>query len=84
MHGQFVWYELHTPDVDAAIKFYPRFTGWGTQSFDKDYTMWTTGGVPFAGIFRLNDRCEPTAFRRTGCRTSRSTTSMRLPTRRSR
>ncbi len=55
MHGQFTWYELTTPDVDAAIRFYPRFTGWGKQSFDKDYTMWTSGGVPFAGIFRLND-----------------------------
>ena len=55
MHGQFVWYELTTPDVDAAIRFYPRFTGWGTQSFDKDYTMFTTGGLPIAGIFRLND-----------------------------
>src|SRR5688572_1080461 len=55
MHGQFVWYELTTPDVQAAIKFYPRFTGWGTQAFDKDYTMWTMGGLPIAGIFRLND-----------------------------
>jgi hypothetical protein len=53
MHGQFVWYELTTPDVDAARRFYPPLTGWGTQQFDKDYTMWTTGGVPFAGIFRL-------------------------------
>jgi uncharacterized protein len=53
MHGQFVWYELTTPDVDAARRFYPAITGWGTQQFDKDYTMWTTGGVPFAGIFRL-------------------------------
>ena len=53
MHGQFVWYELTTPDVDAARRFYPPITGWGTQQFDKDYTMWTTGGVPFAGIFRL-------------------------------
>jgi len=53
MHGQFVWYELTTPDPDAAQKFYPRFTGWGTQKFDADYTMWTTGGAPFAGLFRL-------------------------------
>lgn len=53
MHGQFVWYELTTPDVDSARKFYPPITGWGTQQFDKDYTMWTTSGVPFAGIFRL-------------------------------
>ncbi len=53
MHGQFVWYELTTPDVDAARKFYPPITGWGTQQFDKDYTMWTSGGAPFAGIFKL-------------------------------
>jgi len=56
MHGQFVWYELTTPDVDAAQKFYPRFTGWGTQKFDENYTMWTTGGAPFAGVFRLTDQ----------------------------
>jgi predicted enzyme related to lactoylglutathione lyase len=55
MHGQFVWYELTTPDIDAALKFYPRFTGWGTQRFDKDYVMWTSGGVPIAGIFHLGD-----------------------------
>jgi predicted enzyme related to lactoylglutathione lyase len=53
MHGQFVWYELTTPDVDAARKFYAPITGWGTQQFDKDYTMWTTGGEPLAGIFKL-------------------------------
>ena len=55
MHGQFVWYELTTPDAASAQKFYPKFTGWGTQPFDNDYTMFTTGGVPVAGIFRLTD-----------------------------
>ena len=55
MHGQFVWYELTTPDVEGSKKFYPRFTGWGTQRFDDDYTMFTHGGVPVGGIFRLND-----------------------------
>ena len=55
MHGQFVWYELTTPDAEASKKFYPRFTNWGTQPFDNDYTMWTNGGVPFAGIFKLTD-----------------------------
>lgn len=55
MHGQFIWYELVTPDVDAAKKFYPRFTGWGTQPFDADYTMWTTGGVPIGGLLKLTD-----------------------------
>jgi uncharacterized protein len=53
MHGQFVWYELTTPDVDASRRFYPPITGWGTQQFDKDYTMWTSSGTPFAGIFNL-------------------------------
>jgi predicted enzyme related to lactoylglutathione lyase len=55
MHGQFIWYELTTPDADASQKFYPRFTDWGTQRFDEDYVMWTLGGVPIAGIFRLTD-----------------------------
>jgi predicted enzyme related to lactoylglutathione lyase len=53
MHGQFVWYELTTPDVDGARDFYSPLTGWGTQQFDSDYTMWTTDGVPFAGVFQL-------------------------------
>lgn len=55
MHGQFVWYELTTPDVAAARKFYPLITGWGTQPFDKDYMMWTADGVPVAGLFYLGE-----------------------------
>jgi predicted enzyme related to lactoylglutathione lyase len=55
MHGQFCWYELTTPDVNASKRFYTRFTGWGTQAFDKNYNMFTTGDVPIAGVFRLND-----------------------------
>lgn len=54
MHGQFCWYELSTPDVEASKKFYSKFTGWGTQAFDADYNMFTTGGMPIAGIFKLN------------------------------
>lgn len=55
MHGQFIWYELTSPDPSASKKFYPKFTDWGTMPFDKDYTMWTTGGTPHAGLFTLND-----------------------------
>jgi predicted enzyme related to lactoylglutathione lyase len=55
MHGQFTWYELTTPDVEASKKFYSRFTSWGTQAFDNDYTMFTLDGVPITGIFRLTD-----------------------------
>jgi predicted enzyme related to lactoylglutathione lyase len=53
MHGQFIWYELTTPDVAGARKFYPSITGWGTQQFDRDYVMWTVDSVPMAGIFHL-------------------------------
>ncbi len=55
MHGQFVWYELTTPDVDDAKRFYPLIAGWGTQPFDGDYAMWTTDGTPFAGLYALTD-----------------------------
>jgi hypothetical protein len=53
MHGQFVWYELISPDPDASKKFYAQFTGWGAQQFDKNYSMWTTSGSPFAGLYAL-------------------------------
>jgi predicted enzyme related to lactoylglutathione lyase len=55
MHGQFVWYELTTPDFEAAKKFYQPLTGWGTQPFDDSYAMWTTSGQPVGGMFRLGD-----------------------------
>jgi predicted enzyme related to lactoylglutathione lyase len=55
MHGQFAWYELTTPDPEAAKGFYQTFTGWGTEQFDADYTLFTSGGVPVAGVFRLTD-----------------------------
>lgn len=54
MHGQFAWYELISPDPDAARTFYSPLTSWGTQPFDEDYTMWTTSGAPFAGLYRLS------------------------------
>src|SRR6185503_16278358 len=51
MHGQFSWYDLMTPDAGPATRFYPAVVGWGTEEWDQGkYTMWTAGGVPFAGI----------------------------------
>jgi predicted enzyme related to lactoylglutathione lyase len=55
MHGQFVWYELASNNPEAALKFYPAFTGWGTQPFDADYTMFTSSGIPVAGVFRMTE-----------------------------
>jgi predicted enzyme related to lactoylglutathione lyase len=53
MHGQFVWYELMTPDAAAARNFYAPITNWGTQPFDANYTMWTSEGVPIGGLNQL-------------------------------
>lgn len=51
--GRFVWYDLMTKDIDAAVDFYGKVIGWGTQPFeggDKPYTMWTAGGKPIGGV----------------------------------
>jgi uncharacterized protein len=50
MHGQFAWYDLFTPDPSAAKKFYPSVTGWGTQLWKGDYTMWMAGNAMIGGI----------------------------------
>jgi predicted enzyme related to lactoylglutathione lyase len=51
MHGQFAWYDLVTPDVAAAKKFYPSVTGWGTMPWaDGAYTMWAANQQPLGGI----------------------------------
>lgn len=58
MHGQFVWYDLLTTDLPAAMKFYPSITGWGTQKWKSpdpgvNYTMWTAGRAPLGGVMPL-------------------------------
>jgi len=51
MHGQFAWYDLVTPDVAGAKKFYPSVTGWGTMPWaDGAYTMWAAHDQPLGGI----------------------------------
>jgi len=50
-HGQFIWYDLITPDSKAAIEFYRAVIGWGTQPAQGvDYTMWSNNGAPLGGI----------------------------------
>lgn len=54
--GRFVWYELMTPDPAAAISFYTRLIGWGTQDFegsDPPYTMFTREAGPLGGVMEL-------------------------------
>lgn len=54
--GRFVWYDLMTTDPEAAVGFYTRVVGWGTQLWEAStppYTMWTRGDAPLGGVVEL-------------------------------
>lgn len=60
-NGNFVWHELMTTDVDAAIAFYTEVIGWKTQPFeggDKPYTMFCIGDQPIGGVMALPDEAK--------------------------
>ena len=53
MHGDFVWYELITPDPDAAARFYEPLLGWTVRTMEgsnQDYRLAATGEADVAGI----------------------------------
>jgi uncharacterized protein len=54
--GRFVWYELMTPEPDAATRFYTDALGWGTQRWEgpEPYTMFANGDVTLGGIWPLD------------------------------
>ncbi|WP_197417805.1 hypothetical protein [Sphingomonas sp. CCH21-G11] len=42
LHGDFIWYELITPDADSAQAFYAPLLGWAVRSAgmpDMDYRL---------------------------------------------
>jgi predicted enzyme related to lactoylglutathione lyase len=52
-HGSFIWYELLTPDPDAAAAFYGAVVGWTTHAHGAggEYRLWRTGaGVDVGGL----------------------------------
>ena len=54
--GRFVWYDLITTDTEAAIDFYGKVIGWGTEAFEGGpgpYTMLTNQGAPFGGLMDI-------------------------------
>jgi predicted enzyme related to lactoylglutathione lyase len=55
IRGQFVWHELMTTDTKGAAAFYPKVTGWKTESWEKDpnYTLWAGAKGPFGGLRAL-------------------------------
>ena len=60
-HGRFVWYDLVTPDPDAAEGFYTKVAGWGTMPWSGadaldgsgPYIMWTAGETAIGGRGKL-------------------------------
>ena len=58
-HGRFIWYELISPDADAAKAFYDAVVGWNidsASSFPNGYRMIGRGGGKYAGgILPLTD-----------------------------
>ena len=55
--GLFVWYELLTKEVQAAIAFYSDVAGWKTRPFAEggDYIMWVGSQGPLGGVMKLPD-----------------------------
>jgi uncharacterized protein len=63
-HGHFIWYELMTTDIEAAIAFYAKVVGWSMRNASvpgMSYTLLTMGEATIGGLLRL-----PEDARRTG------------------
>lgn len=63
--GRFVWYDLMTPDPDAAADFYHQVAGWtstpweeGPSSAEAPYMMWTVGDKMLGGRMALPDEAQ--------------------------
>ncbi len=55
-HGDFIWYELMTSDVDAAAEFYGAVVGWTSQPFggsDSGYNLLRTAKSDVAGLMAI-------------------------------
>ena len=61
-HGSFIWYELMTPDPDAAKIFYDAVVGWNIEaapSGGMDYRMIAIpGGGNAGGVLRLTEQMQ--------------------------
>jgi predicted enzyme related to lactoylglutathione lyase len=60
-HGRFVWYELRTPDPEAAEAYYTNVIGWGmlpTPGPNGPYTLFTVGETPVCGLTTLPEEAK--------------------------
>jgi uncharacterized protein len=56
-HGHFVWYELHTTDVESAKAFYTGVMDWGlwdASASGRPYLIFTAGDTTVAGLTALS------------------------------
>lgn len=53
--GRFVWHELLTNDVDAALAFYTKVVGWKTQDFEGNpsYKLLVGSRGPSSGVMEM-------------------------------
>ncbi len=63
--GRFVWYELLTPDAEAAKAFYTQVIGWATEPFgdgDNPYSIWLSGDTRVGGVMELQPEHREAGF----------------------
>ncbi len=53
VRGSFVWHDLITTDIPAAVAYYQKVVGWKTQPFDANYLMWVATSGPLGGVGAL-------------------------------
>ncbi len=61
VRGKFVWYDLVTPDMEAAEAFYKAVVGWSSMPWEgreKPYTMWTIGETSIGGVMTLPEEAK--------------------------
>jgi predicted enzyme related to lactoylglutathione lyase len=58
-HGHPIWYELLTPDADAAQRFYGDVVGWTVSDSGQpgmDYRILEAGDGPAGGLMQITDQ----------------------------
>lgn len=56
IRGRFVWYDLMTTDLKAALRFYANVTGWGVEDWknsETPYKLWMAAETAVGGAMEL-------------------------------
>lgn len=59
--GSFGWFELNTPDLEVAKRFYGTLFGWTTKSSEgpPPYTEWQVDGESIGGAMQIGEQMGP-------------------------